>query len=505
MSASRVLLLLTLVAGAGCGAASPTQVQWSVRFATEGGRGILVLRTKDVSVAERVTMTLCGQPRTELLTEADSATAGRRDWRAVFPLTPTVERCLASERKVSVAVEGAPPPAGRPQPLPLDEWSAERLYERVHARELEDLTRATAAAKEQDAAAYLRALEDWMRRHGDSVALEQARKEAARARAELEAERREAEEKARAAAASQRAEEDRQSRVRDALKEADAAVAAADARRARAAIDRAKDSLQSEDEKTEYARVRAGVVRLERLADIRARYAPKLVPRPRKLFAARRAAILDVPDASSGDETLALEEGDVVWALAGVGRNMVGIVREERADLGALLGRGVRLEDVEGWVDAAALTPTDKWQARRLARQEEERALLAGRSEGDRADFKRLVAAGRVVSPRVQLGLLRKGRAAAETRRLAVLLDKAIRAAASANDPRMPAICAGLSEVVRAQRLKDCAAAAARGAADENVAAIARDFGGNAAGFAATFGLPSEDLARTIMALATAQ
>jgi hypothetical protein len=482
------------------------QVQWNLRFATAGGRGLLVLRTRDISVAERVTMTLCGQPRTELLTEAAGTSEDpRREWRAAFPLTPALERCLSAERKVKVAIEGAPGAAGTPQPLPMDEWSAERIYERVHARELEDLTRETAAAKEQDTAAYLRVLEDWMRRHPDSVALEQARKEAARARAELEADRREAEEKARAAAAAQKAEEEREARVRDGVKEADTALAGADARRARAALDRIKDSLKTDAEKADYRRVQAAVTRLERLGEIRARYSPKLVPRPRKLFASRRAPVRDLPDTQAGEETLALEEGDVVWALAGAGRSMVGIVREDRADLGALLGRGVRLEDVEGWVEAAALTPKDRWADRRRARAEEERGLLAGRSEADRADLRRLAAAGKVVSPKVQLGLLRQGHDAAETRRLALLLEAAIRAAQNGDDPRMPAICAGLAEVVRARKLKDCAAAAALGATDDNVAAVARDFGENAAGFASTFGLANEAIARAIMAIAVAQ
>ena len=69
----------------------------------------------------------------------------------------------------------------------------------------------------------------------------------------------------------------------------------------------------------------------------------------------------------------------------------------------------------------------------------------------------------------------------------------------------MPAICAGLAEVVRTRGLADCVAAAARGAADENVAAIARDFGHNSAGFASTFGLAREELAKLIMALAVAR
>jgi hypothetical protein len=505
--ASGFLVILVAAATVGCGA-STAQVQWNLRFATAGGRGLLVLKTQDVAVAERVTLTLCGQPRTELLAESEAPEGEdkakvHQSWRAVFPLTPTVERCLAAQPKLTVAIEGAPPPAGKPQPLALDEWSAQKLYERVQAREIEDLTQQTAAAKEQDYGAYVRALEAWMRAHPGSLATEQARKEVERARGEVENERREAEEKARAAAAAAAAEEARQRRIRDGVKAAEAAVAAADHKAARAALQGVKELLQTEAEQTSYRQVETALVRLERLAEIRARFAPRLVPKPRKLFAARRIVAHDSPDPHGG-EGLVLDEGDAIWAVAGAAHKMVGFVREERADLGALLARGGRLEDVEGWVEAGALTPKDKWKDRRRAREDEDRSLYAGRSEADRADLKRLAAAGKVLSPRVQLGLLRKGYAAAETRRLALLLDTAIRAAADANDPRMPAICAGLGDVVRAQRLADCAAAARSGAADDNVAAIARDFGENAAGFASTFSLADEATARLIMGLSAA-
>ena len=493
-----VLILL----GAGCGGAAPP-LRWNLRFATAGGRGLLVLHTRDVHVAERVTLRFCNQERTELLAEGESGTGEPRSFRAVFPLTPPLEACLSQEGKVSAALETTRPGAAAPQTIPLDEWSAQRIYERVHVRELTELERATAGVKEQDSEKYLAALDEWIRKHPRSPAVEQARKEAARVRGELETERKETAEKARAEAARRRAEEERRVKVQRGLADASAALQVSDTTRAAAALSQIESSVVGDAEQEALRRLHGQIQRLRRLADLRARYAPKLVPKPRKLYVQRRIVLRDVPDPKA-PATLELEEGDELWALAGAARAMVGVARSSSIDLATLLAAGPKLEHVEGWVEAAALTPKDRWAEVRRSREQELRALLEGRPAADHADLRRLVAAGKVVSPKVQLGLLRKGYEPAETRRVALLLDVAIRAAANPDDPRMPAVCAGLAEVVRARRLADCATAARLGAADDSVAAIVRDFGQNAAGFAATFGIAQERLAKLVMAVALA-
>ncbi|MBI5477911.1 MAG: hypothetical protein HY906_03585 [Deltaproteobacteria bacterium] len=497
-----VTCVLFCVLGAGCGSAAPA-LRWNVRFATAGGRGMLVLHTRDIKVAERVTLKFCSQERTELLTEAETTTREQPSWRAVFPLTPALEACLAHERKLEVTLETTRPGQAATQSLPLDDWSAERIYERVHVRELGELERATAGVKEQDSEKYLAALEDWIRRHPRSPAVEQARKEVARVRAELENERKEAEEKAKAEAARRRAEEDRRVKVQRGLADATAALQVGDHAKAVAALDRVEGLARGDAEQDAARRLRGQLQRVRRLADLRAKYAPRLVPKPRKLYAQKRIVLRELPDPKATG-TLELEEGDEVWALAGAARAMVGVARASRTDLATLLAAGPTLDHVEGWVEGALLTPKDRWTAARRARQDEERTLFQGRPESDRADLRRLAAAGKVVSPKVQLGLLRKGYEPAETRRLALLLDVVIRAAENADDPRMPAICAGLAEVVKARTLADCAAAARLGASDESVAAIARDFGANSAGFASTFGIAKESVAKVIMAIAVA-
>jgi len=490
-----------LLGSAGCGGAA--QIRWNLRFATAGGRGLLVLHTRDVEVAERVTMKMCELERTELLAESENSKTDERDFRAVFPLTPRHEACLSREGKVHVALDPTRPGGAAPQQLKLDEWSAQRIYERVQERALGDLDRATTTAKQLDPEKYLVALDEWIRTHPRSLALEQARKEAARVRAELEAERRAAAEKARAEAARRRAEENRRAYVVRAFELVNTALQAGDAARAGSLLDEVTRSLAGDAEQNAARGLRARLHRLRQLAEVRARFAPKLAPRPRKLYLQRRVFLHELPDPKS-PTTVELEEGDEVWALAGAPRAMVGIARVAGLDLATILAGGVKLEQVEGWVEAGALTPKDRWAESRHQREERERTLFAGRSAADRADLKRLLGAGPVVSPNVQLGLLRRGYAAAETRRLALLLDAAIRAAADPSDPRMPSICSGLARVVRQRGLSDCAAAARAGASDENVAAIARDFGRNTAGFASTFSLAREDLARLIMTLATA-
>jgi hypothetical protein len=494
--------VLLCALGAGCGGAAPA-LRWNLRFATAGGRGLLVLHTRDIKVAERVKLKYCSQESTELLSEAEAASGEGPTWRAVFPLTPTLEACLAHERKVEVALEAPRPGQPAAQSLPLDDWSAERIYERVHVRELGDLERATAGVKEQDPEKYIVALEGWIRQHPRSPAVEQARKELTRARGELENDRREAEAKAKAAAARKRAEEERREKVQRGLAEATAALQAGDHGKAVAALDRVEGLARGDAEQDAARRLRGQVQRVRRLAELRARYSPRLAPKPRKLYAQRRLVLRDVPDPRATG-TLELEEGDEVWALAGAGRAMVGVVRASRVELATLVAAGPALEHVEGWVEGAMLTPRDRWTAARLARQAEERALFQGRPESDRPDLKRLAAAGKVVSPKVQLGLLRKGYEPAETRRLALLLDGAIRAAANADDPRTPVICSGLAEVVKARGLPDCAAAARLGALDESVAAVARDFGANSAGFASTFSIAKQEIAKQIMAIAVA-
>jgi hypothetical protein len=464
---------------------------------------MLVLHTGDLGEAERVTLKLCGEGRTELLSEAESSSRVRPDWRAVFPLTPALESCLAQESKVQVALETARRGRAAAQVLSLDDWSVERISERVHVREQGEFERATAAMKEQDNEKYLAALDEWIRQHPRSSAVEQARKEAERVRAELEAERKKAEDKAKAEADQRRAEGERRAKVEGSLAAATAAVQGGDHVRALAALDRVEGSLQGEAEQDAARQLRGQAQRLRALADLRTRYALKMMPRPRKLFAQKRIVLRDVPDPKATG-TLELEEGDEVWALAGAGRAMVGVVRAARMDLATLIAAGPKLEHVEGWIETALLTPKDRWTSARRARESDEQTLQQGRSEADRADLRRLAAAGKVVSPKVQLGLLRKGYEPAETRRLALLLDGAIRAVASPDDPRMPAICAGLAEVVKARGLADCAAAARLGAIDESVAAIARDFGENSAGFASTFGIAKESVAKLVMTLAVA-
>jgi hypothetical protein len=488
--------------GAGCGGTAPT-LNWNLRFATASGRGMLVLHTRDIKVAERVTLKFCSQERTELLSEAEAASGGGPTWRAVFPLTPALEACLAHERKVSVALEAARP-GQTAQALPLDDWSAERIYERVHVRELGELERATAGVKEQDPEKYITALEEWLRQHPRSPAVEQARKELARARGELENDRREAEAKAKAEAARKRAEEERRVKVQHGLADATAALQVGDHAKAVAALDRVEGLAQGDGEQDALRRLRGQVQRVRRQADLRARYAPKMAPKPRKLYALKHLVLRELPDPKVSG-TLELEEGDEVWALAGAARAMVGVARASRVDLATLLAAGPTLDHVEGWIEGALLTPKDRWSAARLARQDDERTLFQGRPESDRPDLRRLLTAGKVVSPKVQLGLLRRGYEPAETRRLALLLDGAIRAAANADDPRMPAICSGLAEVVKARRLADCAAAARLGALDESVTAIAHDFGENSAGFASTFGIAKQDVAKQIMAIAVAR
>jgi hypothetical protein len=478
-------------------------LRWNVRFATAGGRGMLVLHTRDIKVAERVTLKYCSQERTELLSEAEAGTRELPSWRAVFPLTPILEACLAQARKVEVTLEGARPGQAGTQSLPLDDWSAERIYERVHARELGELERATVGVKEQDSEKYLAALQEWIRQHPRSPAVEQARKEVERVRAELETERKEAQEKAKLEAARRRAEEERRGKVQRGLADAAASLQAGDHAKAVAALDRIASSLEGDAEQDSARQLRGQVQRLRRLADLRARYAPRLVPKPRKLYAQKRLVLHDLPDPKATG-TVELEEGDEVWAVAGAARAMVGVVRASTKDLATLLAAGPKLEHVEGWIEAAALTPNDRWTAARRVREDDERTLHQGRSEADRADLRRLATAGKVVSPKVQLGLLRKGYEVAETRRLALLLDGAIRAAENPDDPRMPAICAGLAEVVKARRLADCAAAARLGAIDESVTAIARDFGDNSAGFASTFGIAKQSVAKVVMAVALA-
>jgi hypothetical protein len=491
-------LAAALLGGAGCGGPA-SQLRWNLRFATAGGRGLLVLHTRDVEVAERVTMKLCGEARTELLAESENSRSDRRDFRAVFPLTPTSEACLAQTPRVTVAIDSARPGAG-PQTLPLDDWSSQRIYERVQERALNDLERATATAKELDAEKYLAALASWVRAHPRSLALEQARKEMARVQGELAAERRAAAERARAEEARRRAEAERRAYVERGFAAVANALEARDHVKAAAALAVLAQSLSGEAELATARRLRVQVDRLRKLAELRARYSPRLVPRPRKLYLQRRVLLHELPDAQA-PTGVELEEGDEVWALAAAGQKMVGVARTAHLDLTTILA-GVKLEQVEGWVEAAALTPRDRWTESRRAREEQERALLASHPEADRPDLKRLLAVGTVISPRVQLGLLRQGLAPAETRRLAVLLDTVIRAAANRADPRMPAICSGLRAVVQAKGLLDCTAAARAGATDENVTAVARDFGRNSAGFASTFGIAREDLAKRIMAVA---